>query len=78
MPHRHTDDAIGHLAERSEHDDRNRRSLPEPAAHLEAVHSWQHQIQDEQVRVAGQCQFESGSSVRCLEDVVTIPGEIAA
>ena len=45
-------------------------------AHLEAVHTGEHQVQDEQIGVAVQRQLEPGGPVGCLENVVPVAREI--
>jgi len=42
-------DAVGFVATRCEHDDRYWREGAVPPAHFEAVDSWQHEIEDEQI-----------------------------
>jgi hypothetical protein len=44
------DDPIRLLAAGGQHDDRQARARPDPAAELEAVHAGKHQVEDDEVR----------------------------
>ena len=72
------DDAVVLVAQRGEHDDRQRRAVgAQPAAHLKAVDARQHQVQHHQVRWVLARTYQRGVAVRDLGRTQAGSAEVA-
>jgi hypothetical protein len=74
--HLQADDAIHGIAPSRQHQYWNTGSGPDPAAHLEAVHVGQHQVQDDRIESLAGLQGETGRAVLGPFDAKSRPAEI--
>jgi hypothetical protein len=76
--HLQSDDAVGLLAARGEHDDRHVRAAAQVAAQLQPVGARQHQVEDDQVGTRGLERAAHGLAVRRGGDAVALLVQILA
>jgi hypothetical protein len=62
----------------SEHDDGHVHLASQDTAHLEAVQSWQHDVQENQVRVLEPRHLQGANTIRGGADLIALLGQVVA